>query len=105
GIGNAKALTGDALMEYVKQLRAFLRDVHPNQAEARLALEALDAGKVKLVVSNAFAGEAARFTKGLFDKGLHAFDVRMLKLFYPLVPLNPFVPTPIGAPPRPLLPG
>lgn len=29
------------------------------------------------MVSSGFAGESTRFTKGLFDKGLHAFDVRM----------------------------
>jgi hypothetical protein len=46
-----------------------------------LQSKALDAKRVKLVVSNGFAGEATRFTKGLFDKGLHVFDVRLGKLF------------------------
>lgn len=93
GIGNANALTGAAYDSYKEQFRIFLEKTWPNQAEAKLALDALKNGRIKLVVSNGFAGEATRFTKGLFDKGLHAFDVRLGKLFYPKdVPVTPATP-------------
>jgi hypothetical protein len=93
GIGNANALTGDAFIQYRAKLRLFLLEQWPNAAEAKLAIEALDAGRIKLVVSNGFAGEATRFTKGLFDKGLHAFDVRLGKLYYPAgTPVTPTTP-------------
>jgi hypothetical protein len=81
GIGNANALTGDAYAKYKADLRTFLEKTWPSKAEADLAIKALDEGRIKLVVSNGFAGEAIRFTKGLFDRGLHAFDVRLAKLF------------------------
>jgi hypothetical protein len=101
GIGNANALTGQAYDSYIKELRTFLEKTWPNKAEAQIALEALDAKRIKLVVSNGFAGEATRFTKGLFEKGLHAFDIRMGKLFFPSAPpgsppLPPGTPTPPG---------
>jgi hypothetical protein len=93
GIGNANALTGARFDAYTADLKAFLRNVHPNKAEADLALKALSDKNIKLVVTNGFAGEATTFTKGLFDRGLHAFDVRFQevvggnvrigKLFYP----------------------
>ena len=81
GIGDASALTGAAFDKYKAELRSFLEKTWPNKAEADLALKALDAGRIKLVVSNGFAFDTTRFTKGLFDKGLHAFDVRLAKLF------------------------
>lgn len=81
GIAGANALTGSAYGKYEADLRAFLKDTWPVKAEANLALAALDAKKVKLVVSNGFAGEATRFTAGLFEKGLYAFDIRVGKLF------------------------
>jgi hypothetical protein len=45
------------------ELRIFLEKTWPNKAEAKLALEALDAAKldpsrIKLVVTNGFAGDA-----------------------------------------------
>ena len=81
GISGANALTGQAFTQYQTELRTFLSTKHPVKAEADLALGALNANKVKLVVSNGFAGEATRFTKSLFDQGLHAFDVRVAQLF------------------------
>lgn len=81
GIGGANALTGAQFSSYETDLRKFLANDWPVKEEGALALQALDAKKVKLVVSNGFAGEATRFTKGLFDKGLHAFDVRLARLF------------------------
>jgi hypothetical protein len=81
GISGANALTGQAFTQYQTELRNFLSTKHPVKAEADLALGALNANKVKLVVSNGFAGEATRFTKALFDQGLHAFDVRVAQLF------------------------
>jgi hypothetical protein len=80
GIGGANALTGAKFPAYEEELRKFL-NYWPVKAEADLAIQALNAKKYKLVVSNGFAGETARFTKGLFEKGLHAFDVRLGKLF------------------------
>lgn len=81
GIGGANALTGAAYGTYEASLRNFLQNLHPVKTEADAALAALNAGKVKKVVANGFAGEATRFTKGLFDKGLEAFDIRLGKLF------------------------
>jgi hypothetical protein len=81
GIGGANALTGTAYVKYEADLRNFLKTGWQVKAEADLALAALDAKKFKLVASNGFAGEATRFTKGLFDQGLHAFDVRVARLF------------------------
>jgi hypothetical protein len=81
GISGANALTGQAFTQYQTELRNFLNTKWPVKAEADLAIAALDASKVKLVVSNGFAGEATRFTKALFDQGLHAFDVRLGQLF------------------------
>ncbi|RKH15357.1 hypothetical protein D7V97_00705 [Corallococcus sp. CA053C] len=77
GISGADALTGPQFKGSEQQMRVFLEKDWPNKAQADMALKALDAKKVKLVVSNAFAGEKARFTKALFDKGLHAFDIRL----------------------------
>ncbi len=81
GISDANALTGQAFEDYKARLRIFLEKVWPNQAEAKLALTALEEKNIKLVVSNGFAGDTVRFTKGLFAKGLHAFDLRMEKLY------------------------
>jgi hypothetical protein len=81
GISGANALTGAAYARYESDLRAFLKNTWHVKAESDLALAALDAKRVKLVVANGFAGEATRFTKALFEQGLHAFDVRVSKLF------------------------
>lgn len=77
GIGGANALTGAYFNTYMKNLRAFLEKTWPNKIEADLALAALDSRRVKLVVTNGFAGDAARFTRGVFEQGLHVFDIRI----------------------------
>lgn len=81
GIGGANALTGAGYDAYLAELRNFLTNTHPVKAEADLALAALNQGKIKKVVANGFAGEATRFTAGLFEKGLVAYDIRIGKLF------------------------
>lgn len=83
GIGDANALTGLAFDSYKAKLQEFLEKTWPNKAEADLALDALKAGRIKKVVSNGFAGDLVRFTKGLFQKDLYAYDVRLDKLYAP----------------------
>jgi hypothetical protein len=82
GIGGANALTGTAYDSYVANLRSYLTTKHPIKWEADAALAALNQGKVAKVVTNGFAGEATRFTAGLFEKGLIAYDIRVAALFF-----------------------
>lgn len=81
GISGADALTGPQAIGNLKEIEDFLKNVWPNRQEAELALKALKENRVKLVVSNAFAGETTRFTKAVFAKGLHVYDIRLGKLY------------------------
>lgn len=83
GIGGASALTGDAFDTYLANTRRYLTDVAADQLNGQRAVRAIDAGRYRRVVSNGFAGEATRFTKGLFARGLHAYDIRLGALYGP----------------------
>jgi len=65
------------------EVEHFLREIHPNRAEAELALGAIRANKVRRVVANGFAGEAKGFTPGCFAKGLHVYDIRLGQVYAP----------------------
>ncbi len=80
GISDAPALTGPQYARNLTDIEAFLANNSASK-EAQVALEALRAGRVRRVVTNAFAGETTRFTASLFDKGLSVFDLRLGRLF------------------------
>lgn len=80
GIGGANALTGEAFEGYKADVIKFLKEVHPHPRAVEAA-KLLQEGKCLKVVGNGWAGTDTRFTKGLFAKGLHVFDIRMGMLF------------------------
>ncbi|MBA3868888.1 MAG: hypothetical protein H0X30_07030 [Anaerolineae bacterium] len=80
GIGDANALTGPKFDTYKADTIKFLKEVHPNPL-AKEAARLLEEGKFVKVVGNGWSGPITRFTRGLFAKGLSAYDIRMGKLF------------------------
>ncbi|MEA2294608.1 MAG: hypothetical protein QOE86_2247 [Solirubrobacteraceae bacterium] len=80
GIADAPALTGPQYARNLAEVEEFLASNSASK-EAAFALEALRAGRLRRVVTNAFAGQTTRFTASLFDRGLCVFDLRMGRLF------------------------
>jgi hypothetical protein len=81
GISGAEALVGPQAVGNLDEIENFLKNTWPNKDEANLALKALRNKRIKLVVSNGFAGETTRFTKAVFEKGLAVYDLRLGKLY------------------------
>jgi hypothetical protein len=80
GIADAPALTGTQYEGNVRRVQTWLESNSASK-EATAALEALRAGRIRRVVANGFAGEATRFTRGLFDRQLCAYDIRLGRMF------------------------
>ncbi|MFJ3426761.1 hypothetical protein [Leifsonia aquatica] len=79
-ISGAEALTGPQAAANVKKAIGLLRQSR-GTIHTEAAIRAAAARRVRLAVSNAYAHESARFTRGVFDKKLWVFDVRTGRMY------------------------